>query len=148
MRAAPADIRPFLRNPVSSTASTAPASPRFRTTYRRTASRQASWSHGEKFSSRCIPSGDTSPANSASDQEFFRSVCDSSPSRYARPCRRTAAFPNTPAACANISLNDSDHAACPSPARTRASSTTASMPQAWPARTVRSRSRANHSSLL
>lgn len=29
--------------------------------------------------------GDTSPANSASDHEFFCSVCDSSPSTYARP---------------------------------------------------------------
>ncbi len=63
-------------------------------------------------------------------------------------CLRTAAFPKTPAACANISLNDSDHAACPSPARTRASSITASMPQAWLARTVRSRHHADHSSLL
>jgi len=40
------------------------------------------------------------------------------------------ALPNTPAACANVSLNDSDDAACPSPACTRASSTTASMRQA------------------
>jgi len=44
-----------------------------------------------QFSSRCRPSGNTSPANSASIQEFFRSVCDSGPSRYAQPCLRTAA---------------------------------------------------------
>ena len=72
-RATPADILPFFRNPVSSTASTAAGSPRFLTTYRARASRHASSSHGEKFSSRCIPSGDTSPANSASHHEFFRS---------------------------------------------------------------------------
>ena len=48
--------------------------------------------------------------------------------RPARPCRRAAAFPTAPATCAYISLNDSDRAACPSSARTRASSTTASRP--------------------
>jgi len=88
--------RPFLRNPVSSTAKTAPGSPRFLTTYRHTASRQASSSHGEKFSSRCIPSGDASPANSANCHEFFRSVCDSSPRAYARLCLRTLAFEKNP----------------------------------------------------
>jgi hypothetical protein len=36
---------------------------------------------------------------------------DSSPSRYFRPYRRTAAFPNTPATCMNISLNASAHVA-------------------------------------
>jgi hypothetical protein len=40
-------------------------------TARRGSSRAASSSHGEKYSSRCIPSGDASPANSASCQEFF-----------------------------------------------------------------------------
>jgi effector-binding domain-containing protein len=39
-------MRPFFRNPVSSGASTAPGSPNSRTTYRATASRQASSSHG------------------------------------------------------------------------------------------------------
>jgi transposase len=42
-------------------------------------------SHREKFSSRCIPSGDASPANSARLQEFFRSACNSRPRTYARP---------------------------------------------------------------
>ena len=73
IRATPADIFPFFRNPVSSTARTAAGSPIRATTYRARASRAASSSHGEKFSSRCIPSGDTSPANSASHHEFFRS---------------------------------------------------------------------------
>ena len=44
-RATPADIRPFFRKPVSSTASTADGSPRRLTTYRRTASRAAPASH-------------------------------------------------------------------------------------------------------
>lgn len=109
--ATPADRVPFFKNPVSSTTSTAPGTPRSRTAYRHSASRHASSPHGEKFSSRCIPSGGTSPANSASDHEFFRSEYDSSPSRYPRPYRRTAAFPKQPATSANISLNDSGHTA-------------------------------------
>lgn len=86
--------------------------------------------------------GVVSPVNSTSIHPFFRSVCDSSPSRYARPCRRTATFPNSPATCANNSLNDSDHAACASTASTRASSTTLSMHRAWSLAPLRSRSHA------
>jgi len=36
---------------------------------------------------------------------------DSSPSRYSRPYRRTAAFPEHPATCMNISLNALAHVA-------------------------------------
>ena len=43
--------------------------------------------------------------------------------------------------CMNISLNDSDHAAYPSPAVIRTSSTTPSMRQPWPTAGLRSRRR-------
>ena len=75
---------------------------------------------------------------------------DGSPSKSPRPCRRTRAFPNAPATCANISLKASDHAACPSRASSRASSTTDSRHYPWPRAGLRSLSHAgkNHSSLL
>jgi hypothetical protein len=61
---------------------------------------------------------------------------------YARARLRPAAVANSPATCANISLNGSIHAACPASARSRTSSTKPSMTQAWPARTPKSRSHA------
>jgi len=69
----------------------------------------------------------------------FVAACDKSNNMVSRII---VAFENTPATCMNISLNDSDHAACPSPATARASSTTASMHQPWPATSLRSRSHA------
>jgi hypothetical protein len=90
------------------------------------------------------------PANSASHHEFFRSICGSSPARRAARACAPPRYRTPPATCANISLNDSDHAACPSSARTRASSTTVSTHQAWPLRIPGSRSHAaqHHSPLL
>src|SRR5579875_2888885 len=83
-----------------------------------------------------------SPANSASVHPFSRPVCDSSPTRYARPRPRTAAFPNLPPTRANSSSNDSGHAACASPACTRASSTAPSTHRSWGTRTIKSRGHA------
>ena len=105
---------------------------------------------GKKFSSRCIPSGPrhrrTPPSTTRSSAPDATAAPAGTPARASA----TAALANTPATCANISLNDSDHAACPAPAATRASPTTASMPQAWPLRNARSRSHTgqHHSPLL
>src|SRR5829696_3782832 len=79
----PTLLLPFLRKPVSSTTSTACSSPRCSTTYSLRSSRTSSASHKALFSSRCMPSGFFSPANSANCQPFLRLTGLSKPFRYA-----------------------------------------------------------------
>ena len=108
-------MRPFFRNPVSSTASTAAGiAHRPHDVPRQgvpgTRPRPTARSSAAAASRPATRPRRTPPAARSSSAPR----CDSSPSRYARPCRRTRAFEKAPATCANISLNDSDHAACPS----------------------------------
>lgn len=65
-RCTPAERVPFLMKPVSSTASTPSSAPRCSSTKPRTSSRTASAGQPAWFSSRCMPSGHSSPACSAS----------------------------------------------------------------------------------
>src|SRR3712207_303168 len=65
-RCTPADLSPFLRKPVSSSASTASGSPRCSTTWARRSSRTASASQRMRERKSCTPSGVPSPAASAS----------------------------------------------------------------------------------
>ena len=87
---------------------------------------------------------DSASCDAALRPSFFNAASE------ARARFRDPAFSNSPATWANISLNRSDHAACASPARTRASSITSSIVPDWTPEDPRSRSHAalNHSMRL
>src|SRR5246500_5191392 len=80
-RATPADLLPFLRNPVSSITRTPSAAPRCSTTYSRHRSRAASAAHSVRLSTRCVRNGRAPPICSANCQPFLRSTALSRPSR-------------------------------------------------------------------
>jgi hypothetical protein len=80
-RPTPHDVRPCLRNPVSSTTRTASSAAKCSTTYSRTTSRKASASHRPPPNRACCRQGPGSPAASARIHPVLRGSLPSSTSK-------------------------------------------------------------------